>query len=574
MASTVIRQRAVLPHSLPPSLHPVLQRIYSARGVTELAQVDHSAAQLAHFQQLRGIDEATRLLADAIQHQHKITIVGDFDADGATSTTLCILALRLFGHQQVDYLVPNRFDSGYGLTPPIVDEAQSLGTQLLITVDNGISAIAGVAHAKALGMKVLVTDHHLPGAELPCADAIVNPNQAGCPFPSKSLAGVGVAFYLMAALKKHLADAPWFTLPLPNLAELLDVVAVGTVADVVSLDQNNRILVHQGLQRIRAGRARPGILALCEVAGRRHSDLQASDLGFAIGPRLNAAGRLDDMALGIQCLLSEHSEAARRMAQELDELNKARREIEQGMETEALAALARLQILTPEQALPKALCIFQPDWHQGVIGILASRVKDKYHRPVLAFAADDKGELKGSARSIPGVHLRDLLEAIDTEQPGLIVKFGGHAMAAGLTLKSDRYAVFKQAFEAKAEQWIDDSLLSDALLTDGELADAELSLDFAQLLRSSGPWGQSFPEPVFEGVFELVQQRLVGDKHLKIVVKPLRSAALYDGIAFNVDVKAWPNSKVRLVRLAYQLDINQFRGQTTLQLLVKHLAAE
>lgn len=571
MASPVIRQREVKPHSLPPSLHPVLQRIYSARGVTELTQVEHTASRLLHYQALLGIQAAAALLADSIRKQERITIVGDFDADGATSTAVCVLALRLFGHHQVNYLVPNRFESGYGLTPPLVDEAQTLGTQLLITVDNGISAHAGVERAKELGMKVLVTDHHLPGNELPKADAIVNPNQADCSFPSKSLAGVGVAFYLMVAVKQHLADADWYSLPLPNLADLLDVVAVGTVADVVSLDQNNRILVHQGLQRIRAGRTRPGILALCQVAARDPKQLQASDLGFAIGPRLNAAGRLDDMALGIQCLLADEADAALEMAGELDQLNKARREIEKGMEQEALAALTHLFAKVAEHDLPKALCVYQADWHQGVIGILASRVKDKYHRPVIAFAADDNGQLKGSARSIAGVHMRDLLESIDSQNPGLILKFGGHAMAAGLSLEAERLSEFQAVYEQKAAELIDQTLLEEVLLTDGELSPAELNLEFASLLIHSGPWGQNFPEPVFEGEFEIIQQRLVGAKHLKMILRSPVGGADFDAIAFNIDDRIWPNPLIKKVFLIYELQLNQFRGKISLQLMVKHL---
>ncbi|MCM2681329.1 single-stranded-DNA-specific exonuclease RecJ [Echinimonas agarilytica] len=573
MTTSLIRQRVSPEHSLPNTIHPILQRIYSARGVVETQQIEHSAGRLEHYQSLLGMPEAVRLLADAIANHQMITIVGDFDADGATSTAVCLLALQLFGHHKADYIVPNRFDSGYGLTPPIVDEAEKLGTELLITVDNGISALAGVAHAKNKGMKVLVTDHHLPGSEIPNADAIVNPNQHGCAFPSKSLAGVGVAFYLMVALKKHLSECDWYQKPLPNLAELLDIVAVGTVADVVSLDQNNRIFVHQGLQRIRAGRARPGILALCQVAGRNPRELQASDLGFAVGPRLNAAGRLDDMGLGIQCLITNDVDAAHRMAQELDDLNKTRREIEQGMEKEALVALNSLLRKAEAEQLPRVLSLYQADWHQGVIGILASRVKDKYHRPVIAFASDDNGVLKGSARSISGVHMRDLLEAIDTEKPGLILKFGGHAMAAGLSLEAERYDEFKQLLEQKAQQWVNESLLNEEILTDGQLSRSELNLDFAQLLRTAGPWGQSFPEPVFEGRFELIQQRLVGEKHLKMVLKEESGGAIYDAIAFNIDTLLWPNLTIRWVRIAYQLDINHFRGNTSMQFLVKHIEA-
>ncbi|GGA90697.1 ssDNA exonuclease RecJ [Neiella marina] len=573
MPSITLQRRSVAECALPESIHPVLRRIYQARGIVSADQLDHSASRLHHVRSLAGIERAVELLAVALKNNERITIVGDFDADGATSTALCVLALRRFGHHNVGYLVPNRFDTGYGLTPPIADMAAQQGTQLLITVDNGVSAITGVQRAKELGMKVLVTDHHLPGEELPNADAMVNPNLNECQFPSKNLAGVGVAFYLMAALRQYLADQSWYQQPAVNLAELLDIVAVGTVADVVALDHNNRILVNQGLQRIRAGRCRPGITALCQVAKRDPLQLQASDLGFAVGPRLNAAGRLDDMALGIECLLADSEEQALAMAQQLDELNLARRDIERGMEQEALRALDKLLGDADFSELPPVLCLYQADWHQGVIGILAARVKERFHRPVLAFAGDDNGMLKGSARSVSGVHMRDMLAALDTKHPGLIERFGGHAMAAGLSIAAQQIESFQNALCEVANDWVDDAHLNHVLHTDGELAAHEFSLTMAQMLRDAGPWGQAFPEPVFDGIFRVIQQRIVGERHLKLVLQPQGQHQVYDAIAFNIDTAEWPNEAVNLAEVAYQLDINEFRGKTQLQLMVKSIRA-
>ncbi|MBD1391387.1 single-stranded-DNA-specific exonuclease RecJ [Neiella sp. HB171785] len=573
MSSITLQRRSVPECALPETIPPLLRRIYQARGISSADQLDHSANRLHHVRSLAGIEQAVQLLAFALQHDERITIVGDFDADGATSTALCVLALKRFGHHNVGYLVPNRFETGYGLTPPIAEMAAEQGTQLLITVDNGVSAISGVQRAKELGMKVLVTDHHLPGEQLPNADAMVNPNLHACQFPSKNLAGVGVAFYLMAALRQHLAEQPWYQRPAVNLAELLDIVAVGTVADVVALDHNNRILVNQGLQRIRAGRCRPGIKALCQVAKRNPQQLQASDLGFAVGPRLNAAGRLDDMALGIECLLAESDEHALAMAQQLDELNLARRDIERGMEQEALRALDKLLGDADFSELPPVLCLYQADWHQGVIGILAARVKERFHRPVLAFAGDDNGMLKGSARSVTGVHMRDMLAALDTKFPGLIDRFGGHAMAAGLSISAQDMDAFQQALSQVATDWVDEAHLNHVLHTDGELAADEFSLSTAQLLRDSGPWGQAFPEPIFDGIFRIVQQRIVGERHLKLVLQPKGQHQVFDAIAFNVDTGEWPNAAANLAQVAYQLDINEFRGKTQLQLMVKSITA-
>ena len=562
-----------LPANLPDlgDLPPLLTRLYAARGVRSAVELDKGLARLIPYQQLKGIDAAVSLLVTALQQRQRILIVGDFDADGATASSVGVLGLRMLGAAHVDYLVPNRFEYGYGLTPEIVAVALQREPQLLLTVDNGISSVEGVAAAKAAGLTVLVTDHHLPGPELPAADAIVNPNQPGCEFPSKALAGVGVMFYVLLALRARLRELNWFAergLNEANLAELLDLVALGSVADVVPLDANNRILVHQGLARIRAGRARPGLRAVLEVAGRDHQRINSTDLGFILGPRLNAAGRLDDMSLGIECLLCEDEALARDMAQQLDELNKDRKSIEQGMQREALAQLKDL----PLADMPFGLCLFEPDWHQGVIGILASRLKERYFRPAIAFADAGDGLLKGSARSVPGLHIRDALDAVAAKHPGLISKFGGHAMAAGLSLPQENYGAFAAAFDAEVRRQLHADDLTGRLLSDGQLSVTEFNLELAKALRHAGPWGQHFPEPLFHGVFQIVQQRLVGEKHLKLVLKTECGGQTLDGIAFNIDRELWPNPTVRWVEVAYKLDVNEFRGNETVQLMIAHLA--
>lgn len=521
---------------------------------------------------MKGLEPAAKLIADAMQQDKSILIVGDFDADGATSTSVCLLALRMMGASKVDYLIPNRFDYGYGLSPEIVAVAASKQAELLITVDNGISSIEGVAAAKAFGMQVVITDHHLPGHELPAADAIVNPNQPGCQFASKSIAGVGVAFYLMTALRAELRARHWYQargIAEPNLGTLLDIVALGTVADVVSLDANNRILVEAGLQRVRSGRCRVGITALLEVAKRNPARIVASDFGFAVGPRLNAAGRLDEMALGVETLLCEDIMYARRMAAELDSLNQERRELEVGMQQEALKSLEYLKL--NEEQLPWGIALFQEDWHQGVIGILASRIKDKYHRPVIAFADAGNGEIKGSARSIKGLHMRDLLELVNSRHPGLISKFGGHAMAAGLTLKSGGFATFAKAYDDAVRELLKPEQLTGELWSDGELTPTELTLEIAQLLRNAGPWGQSFEEPLFDGYFKIIQQRIVGERHLKLVLETPCSTVMLDAIAFNVDLHTWPDATIQHARIVYKLDVNEYRGNFTLQLMVEQI---
>ncbi|EMH4137397.1 single-stranded-DNA-specific exonuclease RecJ [Serratia nevei] len=557
---------------LPASLPPLLRRLYALRGVQGEQELERGVKGMLPWQQLNGIDDAVSLLQQALTDGRRIMVVGDFDADGATSTALTVLALRSMGGATVDYLVPNRFEDGYGLSPEVVEQAAARGAELIVTVDNGISSHAGVDVAHAKGMQVLVTDHHLPGETLPAAEAIVNPNLRGCAFPSKSLAGVGVAFYLMLALRARLRDSGWFeqrALAMPNLAELLDLVALGTVADVVPLDANNRILVYQGLNRIRAGKCRPGIRALLEVANRDARQLAANDLGFALGPRLNAAGRLDDMSIGVALLLSDDIAQARMLANDLDALNQTRREIEQGMQVEALQLCDQLERTSTE--LPYGLAMYHPEWHQGVVGILASRIKERFHRPVIAFAPAGDGILKGSGRSVPGLHMRDALERLDMLNPGLMMKFGGHAMAAGLSLEEARFDEFRQRFGELVGEWLDPAMLEGVIWSDGELAMQELSLTTAELLREGGPWGQAFPEPTFDGKFRILQQRLVGEKHLKLMVEPLGGGPLLDGIAFNVDTTLWPDSSVREVELAYKLDVNEFRGNRNVQLLIQHL---
>ncbi|MGL9723246.1 single-stranded-DNA-specific exonuclease RecJ [Sodalis sp. (in: enterobacteria)] len=551
---------------------PLLKRLYVQRGVCAVDELERGARGLLAYHSLTGIEQAVDLLVGALADQRRLMVVGDFDADGATSTALTVLALRQMGAQTIEFLVPNRFEDGYGLSPGVVEQAAARGAQVIVTVDNGISSHAGVDLAHEKGIPVLITDHHLPGDTLPAADAIVNPNLRGCAFASKSLAGVGVAFYLMLALRARLNDSGWFTqqgIAAPKLAELLDLVALGTVADVVPLDANNRILVHQGLSRIRVGRCRPGIRALAKVANRDLVRLCASDLGFALGPRLNAAGRLDDMSVGVALLLTDDLSQARMLAAELDALNQTRREIEQGMEAEALAlcqAMAR-----DEQSMPFGLAIYHAQWHQGVVGILASRIKERFHRPVIAFAPAGDGVLKGSGRSVAGLHMRDLLERLDTLHPGLMLKFGGHAMAAGLTLEQTQFDRFRQRFAELVDEWLDPAMLEVVIWSDGELAGPELSLTTAELLRDGGPWGQAFPDPLFDGRFRVLNQRLVGEKHLKLLLEPLAGGPMLDGIAFNIDPRLWPDNSVHTVELAYKLEVNEFRGNRSLQLLIQHI---
>ena len=558
-------------------MHPLLRRVYSQRNVKDAEELDLGLEKLILPGQLKGINEAVQLLIDALRQQQRVLIVADFDADGATSCVVALKALRQFGFQHTDYIVPNRFDYGYGLTPEIVELAKTRNPDLIITVDNGISSIEGVAAAKFSGIKTLITDHHLPGVTTPDADAIVNPNQHGCNFPSKSIAGVGVIFYVMLALRAKLRETKWFEenrLAEPKLADLLDLLALGTVADVVALDRNNRILVSEGLRRIRAGRTRPGITSLLEIAGRSSTRLTASDLGFSVGPRLNAAGRLDDMSTGIECLLTDHESTAYKLALQLDGMNRDRKQIEGDMREQAFEFLQEFSL--EENELPAALCIYDGRWHQGVVGILASRVKEKFNRPVIAFAdANDSGnEIKGSARSIKGFHIRDALDAVASSNPGMISKFGGHAMAAGLSLEKDKLQDFTEAFQKQAALLLDDELLQAQILSDGVIGQNEFSMETAAELIKGGPWGQEFPEPVFDGKFKVIQQRRVGENHLKLVLAPeLAPQQTIDAIAFNIDKQDWPTPDMTDIEIAYRLDINEFRGNQTLQLMVEHIIA-
>jgi len=628
---TKLIRREAQSADLPEDMHPLLRRIYSQRGISRSEDIDLKLAGLAPPDALLNIGKAVELLLSALRGQWKILIVADYDADGATSCALAIEALHGFGFSQVDYIVPDRLRYGYGLTPGIVELAACREPDLLITVDNGVSSLDGVAAAKAADMRVLVTDHHLPGDRLPAADALVNPNQPGCGFPWKSTAGVGVIFYVMAALRAHLREMGWFGRegpPEPDLRELLDLVALGTVADVVSLDRNNRILVNEGLRRIRAGRARPGIQALFAAAdpainprrappdpangeprpgsmgeraggsklgmagakqlanffSRVGRDATATDLAFRVAPRLNAAGRLEDMSAGIECLLAEDGESARDLALQLDQINTKRREIQAEMDGQAAAMLARAEAgLAAEAAsgegeapgggLPVGLCLHDPGWHQGVVGVLASRVKDRLHRPVIAFAGDPddpQAELKGSARSIAGFHIRDALDAIASRNPGLISRFGGHAMAAGLSLAPERLEKFRAAFEQEAARQLEPEQLQAVLYSDGALEPEWFSIETAQMLRNAGPWGKDFPEPLFDGEFVLRDQIVLKEKHLRMDVSPKEDAGMTLGaIAFNV--RDWPDPDAGEVRLVYRIDVNEFRGQRKLQLVVEEI---
>ncbi|WP_419418478.1 single-stranded-DNA-specific exonuclease RecJ [Legionella sp. D16C41] len=574
----LIKQRK-LPDSLPAlgNISPVLQRIYAARGITDETQLDKRLQTLLPFNQLSGIDKACARLESSLRLGERILIIGDFDADGATSTALAVSALRTMGAAFVEYLVPNRFEYGYGLTPAIIEVAKKWQPNLIITVDNGITSLEGVDAANSAGIDVIITDHHLPAEVLPKACAIVNPNQLDDLFHSKAIAGVGVIFYVMLALRRHLSNHGWFaeqSLPEPNMAQFLDLVALGTVADVVPLDQNNRILVNQGLARIRQGLCRPGIKALIEITKRDGLRLRESDLGFAIAPRLNAAGRLDDMSLGIECLLCEDFNHAKKLAAHLDELNQERRIIEAEMKEQALRAIEQLtQKIEYNKQLPIALCLVDPAWHQGVIGILAGRLKDRYHRPVIVFSVVSETEIKGSARSIAALNIRDVLAAIDKNHPELINKFGGHAMAAGLSLHPDNFNRFQQAFIAEVEKHMDISHCEGLLLTDGPLEIHDLSLEMATLLQQAGPWGQQFPEPCFDNEFEILEQRLVGQHHLKLTLVHSIGGEPLDAIVFNVDLTSWPNYRAKKVHIAYKLDVNSFQGRSKLQLLVTAIKA-
>jgi len=563
-----IERRPIPPEvTLPASLHPVLRRIYAARGVSSAEDLELGLERLLPVGTLDGVEQGAELLARHVAQGHHILVIGDYDADGATASALVVRTLRRFGHAAAGYLVPDRFRFGYGLTPEIVALAAERGPALIVTVDNGVSSLEGVAAARARGIDVLVTDHHLPGPVLPQASAIVNPNLEGAHFASRALAGVGVAFYVLLALGRRLG------VPAAIAAEFLDLVALGTVADVVPLDRNNRVLVEAGLKRIRAGRCVPGIAALVAVAGRRLADVGTTDLGFFVGPRLNAAGRLEDMSIGIECLLTDDPERARELAARLDRLNAERRSIEARMQQEALAIVARLNLEEPGARLPAALSLYDADWHPGVVGLVAARVKEDVHRPVIAFAPAEGGLARGSARSVAGIHVRDALEAVATRHPGLIDKFGGHAMAAGLTLPVARLREFGRAFALEVERRAAPGLLDGILLTDGALAAAEMTLELAERLRAAGPWGSGFPEPTFDGEFSVVESRVLGERHLKLWVRAEPKAAPQEAIAFGWLARTGahvPRRDAR-VRLVYRLDVNEYQGIRRPQLLIEYL---
>ena len=544
----------------------LLARLFAQRGITDKSEIDFSLSNLLPPASMLGLSEAADVLASTIIDGHKIMIIGDFDADGATSTALMVHCLRAC-HADVDYLVPNRFEFGYGLTPEIVKVAAEEKPALIVTVDNGISSIEGVAAANALGIKTIIADHHLPGAELPAAVAIVNPNQSGCEFPSKALAGVGVSFYLLSVLRSVLRERNWFEqkqIQEPILADYLDLVALGTIADVVPFDKNNRVLVNEGVRRMRAGKVRPGIRALLEVSGTNLKKLVTRDMAFGVAPRLNAAGRLDDMSIGIECLLSNTDVGAAVLAEQLDNINKERRSIEDEMKAQAIEIVNAA--IASDAASGKSdkygVCLYNPSWHQGVVGIIASRIKDRVHRPTIAFAKVSDTEIKGSARSIQGLHIRDALDAIATANPGLIDKFGGHAMAAGLSLPLARFAEFSALFDAEARKGLSEGDLEQQVLSDGELG-AAFSLTTAREIVEAAPWGQGFPEPVFDGEFEIIDQRILGARHLKL--RLLKDDELIDAIAFNHNRLI----EERIKRLAYRIDINEYRGLEKVQLIIE-----
>ena len=575
IATRVIRPR-LIPDSaadLLQDMHPVIRRVLLARGVSDSAELSLELRNMLLPDDLGGVETAACVLADAVTQDQQILVVGDFDADGATGTALAMLSLQAMGCRNIDFRVPNRFEFGYGLTAPLVDTLADNPPDLLVTVDSGISCLAGVARARELGCRVVVTDHHLPGERLPAADAIVNPNCQGDVFPSKAMAGVGVMFYLLSVVRRELRARNWFSVsrPEPNLARFLDLVALGTVADLVPLDHNNRVLVRQGLERIRRGVTRPGLMALLRLGKRDYRFASASDLGFAVGPRLNAAGRLEDMGTGIRCLLSDDPSEAAGLAGQLDQLNQQRRGLQDQMQTEALGQVEDLLAALEQQELPPALCLFEESWHQGIVGLVASRIKDAVHRPVFAFAPEAAGSslLKGSARSVKGLHIRDVLAYVDARSPGLMKAFGGHAMAAGLSLERENLEVFEDRLTESVRVALDGAELTAELLTDGELAADELTQGMAELIENSGPWGQRFPEPLFDGTFNVLESRVVGGSHLKMIVRSTRGGEELDAIAFRRLPEDLPQSGI--VRMLYRLGINRWRGNASCQLMVEEI---
>ena len=575
-ASSIVRRDAAISEELGGSdLHPLLKKIYANRGVTRLQQVDYGLGGLVDYSLLKDIDVAADIVSRAVMESRRIIVVGDFDADGATSCAVMIRSLKAFGLDNVDYLVPNRFDFGYGLSPQIVDVAAQSKPDLIITVDNGISSIDGVSRANELGIEVVVTDHHLAADELPDAAAIVNPNQPGCEFPSKVIAGVGVAFYLMLAVRAALRVKGWFDEESgrgePNMAKFLDLVALGTVADVVPLDENNRILVASGLQRIRKNMACAGINALLTIAGKSIEGCSSQDFGFIIGPRLNAAGRLDDMSVGIECLLSDDYEQAFKYASLLNQMNQQRRQIEGEMLAQACEILdQQVALLDDAECIPDALALYDGQWHQGVVGLLASRIKDKYHRPVIAFAEAGEGELKGSGRSIPGLHMRDVLDAISKKHADLIEKFGGHAMAAGLSIRQEMFSRFQQAFIEEVGAVLRPEDLNNIIESDGPVDEQYMTIEASEIFKYASPWGQLFPEPVFDDDFRVLNWRIVGEKHLKLELVKEDTGSCYAAIAFNKTDEDLPPGDTG-IHVVYRLDVNEFRGNRSLQLIIQHI---
>jgi len=567
------REAASAGDGLPESLHPVSRRVLLARGVQDESALSLNLQELHSPDELSDIDGAAQLLADAIMQDQSVLIVGDFDADGATGTALAVLSLGAMGCKRLGFRVPNRFEFGYGLTVPLVETLASAPPDLLVTVDSGIACIAGVRRARELGARVIVTDHHLPGPELPEAHAIVNPNNPGDKFPSKALAGVGVMFYVLGTVRRLLRERGWFgrSRPMPNLARYLDLVALGTVADLVPLDRNNRILVRQGMERIRRGICRPGLMALLRLGGRDYRYTSAADLGFAVAPRLNAAGRLEDMSAGIRCLLSDEADESMELATQLDALNRQRRDLQETMQAEAMQQVESLVETLGSRALPPAVCLYDAAWHQGIVGLVASRVKDAVHRPVIAFAPESAGSslLKGSARSVRGLHIRDVLAWIDANRPGLMKAYGGHAMAAGLTLEHQGLAAFRESLPLAVEKILAGATLSHEILTDGEVDGTELGLVLAAELEELGPWGQRFPEPVFEGAFEVIDRRVVGGAHLKMVVRSLDGGEPVDAIAFNCTPETIDGQGA--VRFLFRLGVNRWRGSESCQLVIEQI---
>ncbi|WP_294893202.1 single-stranded-DNA-specific exonuclease RecJ [uncultured Gilliamella sp.] len=567
--------RRQLPEALPelsPDIPLLLQRVYALRGITSMQELDYTTRNLCNYDNLDGTQTAVEIVYSAMQNNKRIMIVGDFDTDGATSTALTVKALKKMGCQHVDYIIPNRFDDGYGLSISVIKRALLKKADLIITVDNGVSAIEAVEFAKQSNLTVIITDHHLCPEQLPAADAIINPNLPNCSFPSKHLAGVGVAFYFMSALRAKLRQENWFrthNLEEYNLASLLDLVALGTIADVVKLDHNNRILVHQGINRIRSGYCCAGIKALLHIARKDPVSFTSTDLAYYIAPRLNAAGRMDNMSLSVELLLCDDYDSALKQASDLDMLNNDRKLIEQTMYKEALSYIQELE--QQQSSFPNLLVVYHPEWHQGIIGILSARLKDKHYRPVICFASTEEGILKGSGRSIAGIHLRDLLDELDQNHPDLLVSFGGHAMAVGLSIRENDLERFRKHFETLIDKRLNANTLEQIIETDGEIDSQDFNYAMAKQLKESGPWGEGFTEPTFDGDFIVHQQRLFAEKHLRLVLEPKNGGPIIEGICFNVNLTQWPDNTIKNVKIVYQLDVDDFRGNQTAKLMIRHI---